>query len=207
MSSVIGLLIVLIIGLPQWVVNLTGQREISKGRMCSGTAIKGVLLKGKINFCQECGHTLSERDIQGKARPYCVNCGYIVYLDPKVAAVVLVSVDGKLVLVQRDIEPAIGEWAFPSGYIDRGEKVEAGAIREVKEETGLVVEIDGFVGVYSDIRSPVILVVYSARSVGGHMVAGDEVRDVALFFPDELPPLPFRHDKQMLHDWRVLTRD
>ena len=175
--------------------------------MCTGTGIKGGLLNDKINFCQDCGHTLSERDIQGKVRPYCLNCGYIVYLDPKLAAVVLISIGEKLVLVQRDIQPAIGKWAFPSGFIDRGEEVQTGAIREVKEETGLVVEIDGFIGVYSDTSNPVILLVYSAKPVGGHMIAGDEVRDVALFSPDELPDLPFCHDKQMLHDWRVLKRN
>ena len=157
-----------------------------------------------VNFCQRCGHSLAEKKIEGKVRPYCPGCGHIVFLDPKIAAVVLVSMDEKLVLVQRDIEPALGRWAFPSGYIDRGEVVEDGAKREVMEETGLAVQLDGFVGLYSTTGSPVVLAVYSAHPVGGSLEAGQEVQQVGLFSPDQLPPLPFPNDYQILQDWKSL---
>ena len=164
-------------------------------------------MSGDVNFCQRCGHSLTRKKIEGKTRPYCPSCGYIVFLDPKVAAVVLVSMDGKLVLVQRDIKPALGHWAFPSGYVDRGEVVEDGAKREVREETGLDVQLDGFVGLYSSANSPVVLAVYSAHPAGGKLIAGQEVQQVALFSPDELPPLPFPHDYQILEDWKALHQN
>ena len=88
-------------------------------------------MPGDINFCQRCGKELSETQIEGRTRPHCPACGYVVYLDPKVAAAVLVQEDGKLLLVKRGVEPAMGEWAFPSGYVDRGEVVEDAARREV----------------------------------------------------------------------------
>ena len=156
-------------------------------------------------FCRRCGHALAERDVEGRRRQYCPGCGYVAFLDPKVAAVVLATRDGKLVLVRRDIEPAIGKWSLPSGYVDRGEAVEAAAVREVKEETGLDIRLTGLVGLYSRTGSPVVLAAYAAVVVGGAMVAGPEVRETALFPPDQLPALPFPHDDQILDDWRALN--
>ena len=128
----------------------------------------------------------------------------MVFLDPKVAAVTLVSKDGKLVLVRRDIEPARGRWTFPGGYVDRGEVVEDAAIREVREETGLEAELCSLIGLYSQRDTPVIVAAYAGRAVGGCLQAGPEVQEVALFSPDELPPLPFPHDYTMLQGWHKL---
>ncbi len=160
-------------------------------------------------FCQRCGHALAEKQVEHRARPWCPACGYVVFLDPKVAVVVLARADGQLVMVRRSIEPALGRWSFPSGYVDRGEAVEDAAVREVMEETGLEVTLDGFVGLYSSKHSTVVLAVYSAEVAGGELMAGAEVTDAALFSPDEMPPLPFPHDDQILGDWRRLmcTRD
>ena len=92
------------------------------------------------NYCQRCGQALEQREFEGKPRPTCPSCGFIVFLDPKVAVVVLVSDGDRLLFVQRGAEPQIGKWCFPGGYVDRGEQVEAAARREVREETGLKVE-------------------------------------------------------------------
>ena len=100
--------------------------------------------------------------------------------------------------------PAIGRWAFPSGYVDRGEAVEDAAVREVREETGLDVRLNGFVGLYSSTGGPVVLAAYSAQVVGGELRPGGDAREAALFHPDELPPLPFPHDARILRDWRSL---
>ena len=157
-----------------------------------------------IKYCQRCGHALGRREIENRDRPYCPSCGYVVFLDPKLAAVVLVRRNGGLVLVRRAIEPAIGRWSFPSGYVDRGEVVEDAARREVKEETGLDVRLDGFVGLYSRSDSPLVLAVFSAAIIGGELRAGHEVEEVGTFAPEELPPLPFPHDYEILADWKAL---
>ena len=60
----------------------------------------GRSLPEDINFCQRCGHRLADKCVENVVRPCCPSCGYIVFLDPKVAAVVLVSMDEKLVLVR-----------------------------------------------------------------------------------------------------------
>ena len=102
------------------------------------------------------------------------------------------------------MDPARGHWSFPAGYVDRGEVVEEGALREVKEETGLDVELDGFVGIYSKEDSPVVLVVYAANVTGGCLRPGSEVQEIGLFSPDQMPPLPFPHDHRILEDWRAM---
>jgi ADP-ribose pyrophosphatase YjhB (NUDIX family) len=157
-----------------------------------------------IRFCERCGHTLSEKLIEHKNRPYCPSCGHIVFLDPKVAAVVLASTDDQLVLVRRAVEPALGRWSFPSGYVDRGEAVEDAAVREVKEETGLDIRLSHFVGLYSMTANPIVLAVYAADVNGGTLRPGDDIQEVALYSPDRLPPLPFPHDEQILADWRAI---
>jgi ADP-ribose pyrophosphatase YjhB (NUDIX family) len=129
-----------------------------------------------------------------------------VFLDPKVAAVVLVTSGDKLVLVRRGVEPEMGRWSFPSGFMNRGEVVEGAAKREVKEETGLDIELDGLVGVYSSQDSPVVLAVYSATAIGGTPQAGHDAAEVRLFPPDGLPDLPFPHDRQILDDWRAMAQ-
>ncbi|MCL0028917.1 NUDIX hydrolase [Dehalococcoidia bacterium] len=134
-------------------------------------------------------------------RDVCSMCGQVAYVDPKLAATVLASLDGKLLLVRRAIEPHIGKWSFPAGYVDRGEAVESAAIREVKEETNLDVEIVRHIGLYSRDGSPVALAAYAANVVGGDLKPGTEAQDVRFFQRDQLPALPFPHDYEILDDW------
>ena len=161
----------------------------------------------EINFCQRCGRKLARKPIENTERPYCPGCGYVVFLDPKIAAIVLLLTDGKLVMVRRGIEPAMGHWSFPSGYVDRGEQVEKAAIREVKEETGLEARLDRMIGLYSSDGSPVVLAVYAGTVVGGSLKAGGDATDAALFSPETLPDLPFPNDAQILRDWRAALSD
>ena len=152
-------------------------------------------------YCQRCGHALDQREIEHRLRPYCPGCGYVVFLDPKLAAVTLVALDGKLGLVRRGVEPHLGRWSFPSGYVDRGERVEDAAVRETLEETGLHVRLNGLVGLYSETGLPVAVAVYAAEVVCGKLEAGHDAQGAAFFEIDDMPPLPFPHDYRILEDW------
>jgi ADP-ribose pyrophosphatase YjhB (NUDIX family) len=94
--------------------------------------------------------------------------------------------DRRLLLVKRGVEPLKGFWALPSGYVETDESVEAAAVREVLEETGLEVAIDGLEGVFSAAGLGVVLVVYQARIVGGHLAPGSDADDVRLADPREV---------------------
>ena len=158
------------------------------------------------SYCHRCGSGMSERSVGGATRPSCDSCGAVVFLDPKLAVVVIVSRDGKILMVKRDIEPMMGHWSFPSGYVDRGEIVEEAAVREVREETNVEVELDRLLGVYSSRGASVVLVAYAARVTGGVAEAGDETQAVEWFPSDDLPPLPFPNDDAIVRDWRDSAR-
>ena len=155
-----------------------------------------------IKFCDQCGKALQKLNLEGIQRLYCKDCKRIVYADPKIAAVILVHKQNLLLLVKRAIEPHFGEWSFPSGYVDRGEKVEVAARREVKEETTLTVKINKLQGVYSGI-GPVILAVYQATPLDDKdPIPNHETLEVAWFDINTLPDLPFPHDDNIINDFK-----
>ena len=153
------------------------------------------------NYCASCGSKLETKDIEGKQRPVCAKCQRVVYHDPKIAATCVIERRGKVLMIRRDTPVGRGLWSMPGGYIDRGEVVEEGAAREVFEETGLEVEIDGLVGVYSEAGHPVVVVAYAASETGGKLRAGPEAQEVGFFGLDDLPPLAFPRDKLILQQW------
>lgn len=162
------------------------------------------------NHCPRCGTAIVDPTDDG--RPTCSNCGYVWYGDPKVATGVLVSRPGgpaaakpELLLVRRNHQPALGKWAFPSGYVDAGEVVEDAAIREVFEETGVDVAIDALIGVYSEADNIVVFIAYAGHLVSGEAAAGDEAFEVGWFGADALPPLAFPHDDRIVAEWRALV--
>ena len=162
-------------------------------------------------YCPRCGEAIEpiEPSSTGPlARCAAPGCDYVQYRDPKVAAgVVATTPAGRILLVRRNHEPALGRWSFPSGYVDAGEVVEQAAAREVREEAGVEVRIDRLLGVYSEPGEAVIFVAYAGEVVGGEPAPGDEAFEVALFAPDELPDLPFSHDAAIIEAWRAGARD
>src|SRR5687767_7561197 len=90
-------------------------------------------------YCLRCGHFLVERFVaaEGRSRHQCESCGFVHYQNPRVVAAIIVSHEGRLLLQQRAIEPSLGKWTFPGGFLELGERVEDGARRETLEETGL----------------------------------------------------------------------
>jgi len=117
---------------------------------------------------------------------------------------------GKIVLVRRRNDPFKGYYALPGGIVEYGESVEAALVREVKEETGLEVEVYKLVGVYSepdrDPRGHYVSICFVAIPKGGKLRAGSDAEDVALFGIDELPKLAFDHER-MIEDARGIIMD
>jgi ADP-ribose pyrophosphatase YjhB (NUDIX family) len=116
----------------------------------------------------------------------------------------LIEKDRSILLVKRAHEPRVGAWGIPAGFMEYGEHPEATAVREVFEETGLRVKLNGVFGVYAgrdDPRTRAVLVLYRARIVGGRLVAGDDASDVGFFPLARLPrPIAFRAHREALRD-------
>lgn len=153
-------------------------------------------------FCQRCGAPTEEREVGGRRRPVCLACGAVTYLDPKLAVAVVIERGGSVLLGRRgEGTRAAGRWSFPAGFVERGEPVEAAAVREVREEVGLAITLGPLVGLYSAVGETVVLAVYAAVGSAGEPVAGDDLVEVGWFVPDALPDLAFPHDRRILADW------
>jgi ADP-ribose pyrophosphatase YjhB (NUDIX family) len=140
-------------------------------------------------FCPRCGGRLEERLLKSgdPERLVCAECGFVFYLGPKLVAGALFELDGGILLVQRDIEPGYGKWTFPGGFVERGEAAEAAAEREVLEECGVEIEVDGIVGLYTYEGQIPAIAVFAARAIGGEPEPLDETMDVRSFPRDGLP--------------------
>ena len=111
-----------------------------------------------------------------------------------------------IVLIKRDNPPYQGCFALPGGFVEIGETVEDAMHREAREETGLVIELLGLVGIYSDPgRDPRGHVVSAAflASGRGELVSGSDARSAEVFLINSLPPLAFDHDKIISDALRV----
>jgi ADP-ribose pyrophosphatase YjhB (NUDIX family) len=131
------------------------------------------------------------------------------YRDPKVAACVIFRWDGGIFLSRRAIEPGYGRWTFPGGYADRGEVVEAAAIRETREETGCDVRLDDLLGLYSYPGQTAIIVVYRGTVVRGAPSALHESLEARSFATADIPwrDLAFPSTREALEDFLLAEQD
>jgi 8-oxo-dGTP diphosphatase len=156
-------------------------------------------------FCPRCGGDLEKRPVKPAEpkRLVCLNCSFIFYQDPKVVAGTIFTLSGGIVLLKRGVEPAMGKWVFPGGYVDRGESVQEAAIRETKEESQIDVKLGPLLNVYSYPRSPNVIIVYVAEVVSGELAAGDESVEARVFMAEEIPweNLAFDSTRDALNDY------
>jgi ADP-ribose pyrophosphatase YjhB (NUDIX family) len=141
------------------------------------------------NFCPRCGSRLEVRLLKDgdPERLVCEECGFVFYQGPKLVAGAIFELERGIVLIQRDIEPGYGMWTFPGGFVERGERAEAAAEREVLEETGLEIEVRDIVGLYTYEGEVPAIAVFAAEVTGGEPTPLDETMDVRSFPRDGLP--------------------
>ncbi|MEJ2208980.1 MAG: NUDIX hydrolase [Anaerolineae bacterium] len=155
-------------------------------------------------YCPRCGAALAERVVDERPRQVCPACGYVHWGNAKPCAGALVIRNGKVLLVRRKIEPFRGYWDIPGGFCEADEHPAETARREVREETGLEIELTGLLGLWLDDYqgSFTLNVYYLARPLSRRLCVGDDADGAAWFSPRALPPrIAFENGRQALQTW------
>ncbi len=168
-------------------------------------------LASSLNFCSRCGGQLMFGAIRGEDRERlaCEACGHIAYVNPRLVVTTLpITETGEIVLIRRGIEPGVGFWAQPGGFLEVDETVHEAAIRETWEETGLLVVPGEIVGLYTRLEAAVVTIVFEARIVGGTAAPTPEATEINAYAPDAIPwpDIAFKTTLWALRDWLRLRR-
>jgi 8-oxo-dGTP diphosphatase len=162
---------------------------------------------GRYKYCPFCGTELSQKEKGGKQRPACPNCSFVQFRNPVPGVVVLIEKEGTVLLGRRRGGFGAGTWGLPQGYVEFDEDFLTAVIREVKEETGLDVEIRSIINMVSNLLSPrlhTLAIVLLAGVVGGELHAGDDLETlewVPLSGP--LPEMAFEADEWIIERHRM----
>lgn len=141
-------------------------------------------------FCPRCSASIAG----DAARLECESCGFVVYANPKPTASALVELDGRLLLTRRAIEPSLGAWDLPGGFVEEHEHPLEALRRELREETGYEVEPVAFLGIWMDeyggdsTAQTTLNLFWTARILGGEPQAADDVSELGWFAAGEVPP-------------------
>lgn len=146
-------------------------------------------MEARVKFCTQCGTAVELRvpADDNQTRAVCPACGHIHYSNPKIVVGCLLTDGDKVLLCQRDIEPRIGYWTLPAGYMENGETTEEGALREAAEEARAIGENTRLFAVYDLPRISHVYMLYTGTLADGFAAAGHETQAVALLSQDEIP--------------------
>ncbi|WP_428485852.1 NUDIX domain-containing protein [Rhodopila sp.] len=125
-----------------------------------------------------------------RERSICADCGYVAYENPKIVVGSVVAAGDRILMCRRAIEPRMGFWTLPAGYMELGETLEEGAAREALEEAEATITIEGILGVFSIARIGQVQVIFRARFTEPdqpYFRPGPESQDVRLFRWHEIP--------------------
>lgn len=142
-------------------------------------------------FCPWCAQPLAERQQAGRARLTCKaeGCGYVHYDNPLPVVAALVEHEGAVLLARNKAWPA-GWFGLVTGFLEKGESPEEGALRELREELGLTGRVVKLIGAYPFPERNELIVAYHVRAEGT-VALGEEIEAVKRVPPEKLRPWPF----------------
>jgi ADP-ribose pyrophosphatase YjhB (NUDIX family) len=142
-----------------------------------------------INFCSVCAAPVVVRVPPDDVLPrhICDACGAIHYRNPKLVVGVLAVWEDRLLLCRRAIEPRLGKWTLPAGFMENNETTAEGAIRETVEEAGARIELGELYTVISVPHVSQVHLIYRARLLDLNFAPGAESLEVALFAEADIP--------------------
>ena len=142
-----------------------------------------------IQFCNHCGLPVTFEVPPGDSLPrhICGNCGHIQYENPKIVVGCVVEWQGDILLCRRAIEPRLGYWTLPAGFMENGETTSQAAARETLEEAGAGILIDAPFALFSLAQIGQVHLFYRGRMSSPVYAPGEESLDVALFAAEDIP--------------------
>lgn len=169
------------------------------------------MMQQAFRYCPYCGTPLEIRERFQRLRPVCPACGFVYFCDPKVAVIAMITWENHVLLVRRGVEPELGKWALPGGYMDADEMPEAALARELAEEVGIAVELDKLLEIFPmagpNQRNRGIVLVYAGRPAARDLApldSRDDVWEAEWFRADALPDnLAFESTVSLLRQWQV----
>ncbi len=145
-----------------------------------------------------------------RERLICPDCGHIAYENPKVVVGTVVIADSAVLMCRRAIEPRKGFWTLPAGYLEHGETLEEGAIREAREEAEADIALDGILAVFTVSRIGQVQIMFRGRfspdDAPRRFAPGVESLEVALFSWAQIPwaEIAFPTVHWALDAWRTV---
>ena len=142
-----------------------------------------------MKFCSECGNPVKHAVPEGdnRLRHICTHCDIIHYQNPKIVAGTLPIYDGKILLCKRAIEPRLGYWTLPAGFMENQETTTEAALRETQEEAEANVELDGLYTVMNVPQIDQVHIFFKAKLLNENFGPGEETLETKLFTLDEIP--------------------
>lgn len=155
-----------------------------------------------MNFCSNCGAAVEFRVPAGDSLPrhVCPQCGTIHYQNPKLVVGALAEWEDRILLCRRAIEPRLGFWTLPAGFMENGESTGEGAARETVEEAGARITLGEPFSILDVPQIEQIHMFFRAAMLAPEVDPGPESLEARLFTEEEIPwdALAFRTVSQTL---------
>jgi len=156
-----------------------------------------------MNFCSNCGTrvVLKVPENDFLPRHVCENCGTIHYQNPKIVVGSVPVYEGRILICKRGIEPRLGYWAIPGGFMENDETLEAGAAREAQEEALIDVEIGSLLLVANVTHAHQVHIFFRSRMRTPDFGVTHESTEVKLVDEKDIPwsDLAFPSTEYALH--------
>jgi ADP-ribose pyrophosphatase YjhB (NUDIX family) len=142
-----------------------------------------------MKFCSHCGQPVTLLVPAGDHRPrhVCTGCGAVHYQNPKIVAGCVPEFEGRILLCRRAIEPRLGYWTIPAGFMENGETTQDAARRESIEEALADVEIGSLLAVVHVLHADQVHVMFRAHLPKPEFGAGAESLEVMLCDETDIP--------------------
>ncbi|HLA72358.1 MAG TPA: NUDIX hydrolase [Steroidobacteraceae bacterium] len=142
-----------------------------------------------MNFCSNCGSRVVLKVPEGDLLPrhVCEDCGTIHYLNPKIVVGSVPEYQGRILICKRGIEPRLGFWTIPAGFMENDETLEAGAAREAREEAQIDVAIGSLLLLANVTHARQVHVFFRARMLAPDFGVTHESLEVRLVTEQEIP--------------------